>query len=152
MKDYISKLNIVAAEYLAKAGMPRVACVTCRVPQMNAYSSGIIYSRPISIRVIPSGGGSCSPGPNGSVHTYNNPYIGASGTFVSYVSVPDSNNGLNNCLYTTCATFVGPAGNLNRSKSYATAPVPSLPVSGVCEPYFLNVYSLIRDVVTQPRR
>lgn len=151
MKNYISKLNIVAAEYLAKAGMARVACVTCRVPQMNASSSGIINSRPISIRVIPSGAGSCSPGSDGLVHTSNNPYIGASGTFVSYVNV-NSSYGYNSCQYTSCVTFPGPAGNLNRSKSYAVAPINFPQQSGVCpQSPGINSYSLIPDLVTQPR-
>lgn len=134
MIDYIGKLNIVAAEYLAKAGMARVACVTCQVPALSGTSSGVIFSRPLSVRVLPTGS-ACNPGPNGLVHSQSNPYIGASGQYVSVVNVPYSTG----CDFATCVTNPGAAGNIQRSYSYAanlirpcsftsptSVPIPSL--------------------------
>lgn len=114
MIDYISKLNIVAAGYLAKAGAPRTACVTCAVPPIPGSSTGTIFSRPISVRVLPTGS-ACNPGPDGLVHSQSNPYIGASGRYVSVVNVPYSTG----CDFATCATSSGAAGNIQRSQSYA---------------------------------
>ena len=114
MNNYISKLNLVAAEYLAKAGMARVACVTCQVPALSGTSSGVIFSRPLSVRVLPTES-ACNPGPDGLVHSQSNPYIGASGRYVSFVNVPYSTG----CDFATCATSPGAAGNIQRSQSYA---------------------------------
>lgn len=119
MKDYIGKLNIVAAEYLAKAGMARVACVTCQVPALSGTSSGVIISRPLSVRVLPSGS-ACMPFPGGSVHSSNNPYIGATGRFISIINVPTTSSLV--CEYATCRTNVGVGGNIQRSQSYAMGP------------------------------
>lgn len=135
MIDYIGKLNIVAAEYLAKAGMARVACVTCAVPQISGSSTGAIFlSRPLSVRVAPTGS-ACNPGPNGVVYSKNNPYDGASGQYVSVVNVPYSTG----CDFATCVTILGGAGDVQRYFSYAansvkpcgftsptSAPIPSL--------------------------
>lgn len=118
MIDYISKLNIVASEYLAKAGMPRVACVTCQVPLMSGSATGAIFKKPLSVRVLPTGS-TCNPGANGVVHSQSNPYIGASGTYVSVVNVPYSTG----CDFATCVTNPGAGGNLQRSQSYAISQI-----------------------------
>lgn len=129
-KGYIGKLNIVAAEYLAKAGMARVACVTCQVPALSGASSGVIFSRPLSVRVLPSGS-ACIPFPGGSVHSSNNPYIGATGRFISIINVPTTSSPV--CEYTTCRTNVGVDGNIQRSQSYAMGPYPWIGNHPSCE-------------------
>lgn len=129
-KGYIGKLNIVAAEYLAKAGMARVACVTCQVPALSGASSGVIFSRPLSVRVLPSGS-ACMPFPGGSVHSSNNPYIGATGRFISIINVPTTSSLV--CEYATCRTNVGVDGNIQRSQSYAMGPYPWIGNHPSCE-------------------
>lgn len=152
MIDYIAKLNIVAAEYLAKAGMARVACVTCAVPPMSGSSSGLIFSRPISVRVLPTGS-ACNPGPDGLVHSQSNPYIGASGRYVSVVNVPVGVGAYSNvCEYTTCRTAVGVGGNIQRSQSYATAPYPWVGKHPSCAPELGNIYLLIPLLKSLPNQ
>ena len=135
MKNHIiSKLNFIAENYFAKAGMPRVACVTCQVPLMSGSATGAIFKKPLSVRVLPTGS-TCTPGADGVVHSQSNPYIGASGTYVSVVNVPFSTG----CDFATCVTMPGSAGNIQRSYSYAanlvrscnftsstSVPIPSL--------------------------
>lgn len=147
--SYISKLNIVAAQYLATAAMARVACVTCQVPPMSGSSSGMIFSTPLSVRVLPPGG-NCNPGPNGLVHSSNNPYIGASGKFVYFINVPATP--YNRCEYTTCRTVVGANGNLQRSQSNAMAPYAWGGDHPSCQPQLPNhlLIPLLRSLPPQP--
>lgn len=52
MNNYISKLNIVAAEYFAVAGVARHVCVTCGPRPITSTGS---YWPPVSIAVGASG-------------------------------------------------------------------------------------------------
>jgi hypothetical protein len=142
--NYISKLNIVAAEYLTKAGAARRACVTCAIPAQPSTGNGYNY-RPVSVRVV-SSSGSCNPGPNGQVHSQIplNPYIGASGTYVAFVDLTSTAS--SGCEYVTCYTQITP-GNPQRNKSFA------YPVYATCDwqnQAFIKVPDLRSGPVGQP--
>jgi hypothetical protein len=140
--DYISKLNIVAAEYLAKAGMERRACVTCAFQGLpSGMASGTYNYRPVSVKPVELYR-ACRPGPNGQVHSQTEPYIGASGTYVAFVDFFGSTN----CQYVTCAAKIYP-GNPQRTQSYAQGFTTNCQWTN---PAWTKVPDLISGPVRQP--
>jgi hypothetical protein len=140
--NYISKLNIVAAEYLTKAGAARRACVTCAFQGLPSGAvSGTYNYRPVSVRTV-SVSGSCNPGPNGQVHSQQNPYIGVSGTYVAFVDFGPSAN----CEYVTCTAKISP-GNPQRTQSYAQGFTTNCQFTN---PAWIKVPNLMGGPVGQP--
>jgi hypothetical protein len=69
MNNYISKLNIVAAEYFAVAGVARHVCVTCGPKPIT--STGFYYTP--AIIAVGASGSSCPKGVTASFDLPNSP-------------------------------------------------------------------------------